>query len=209
MVQVTHCGDNTLKINTILLTAQKRFGMFGLEKTTMSEIARDVGISKASLYYYFPDKEHLYKKVIENEQEAFFHLIDKNILETSDHPEDMIRKFMAIRLNYFRTFFNLSRLRLEDFRHMKPVIEDILTDFRKKEINSLEIILKKGVDSGLFYCEDTHESSSLFLEMVRGVRSLLFHNKDLMYVEQEDYDTLLYKMNKITNIFIKSLKFRA
>ena len=207
MVQVTHCGDNTIKINTIICAAQKRFGLYGLEKTTMSEIARDVGISKASLYYYFPDKEHLYKKVIENEQEAFFELIEKNIKETSE-PEKMIRKFMAIRLNYFRTFFNLSRLRLEDFRHMKPVIEDVLADFRKKEIASLEIILNQGVDTGLFFCENTYESSSLFLEMVRGVRSLLFHNKDLMYVEQEDYDMLLDKMNKITNIFIKSLKIK-
>jgi len=33
------------------------FRRFGLAKVTMDEIAADLGISKAALYYYFPAKE--------------------------------------------------------------------------------------------------------------------------------------------------------
>lgn len=207
MVQIIHSGENVLRINTILKAAQKRFGMYGLEKTTMSEIAKDVGISKASLYYYFPDKENLYKEVVEMEQASFFELVDKNLQEAID-PEMMLKNFMAIRLNYFRTFFNLSRLRLEEFKHMKPMLEDTLNVFRKREVEALEIIIKKGIDIGVFFSQNANEISSLFLEMVRGVRSLVFHNKDLMYVEQEDYDILVRKMNDITDMFIKSLKYK-
>jgi AcrR family transcriptional regulator len=207
MVQIIHSGENVLRINTILKAAQKRFGMYGLEKTTMSEIAKDVGISKASLYYYFPDKEHLYKEVVEMEQASFFELVDKNLQEAIG-PEKMLKNFMDIRLNYFRTFFNLSRLRLEEFRHMKPMLEDTLNVFRKREVESLEIIIRKGIDKGEFFTQKPNEISSLFLEMVRGVRSLVFHNKDLMYVEPEDYEILVRKMNDITDMFIKSLKYK-
>lgn len=208
MVQIIHSGENILRINTILKAAQKRFGMYGLEKTTMSEIAKDVGISKASLYYYFPDKENLYKEVVEVEQAAFFELVEKNFREADD-PETKLKNFMDIRLSYFRTFFNLSRLRLEEFKHMKPMLEDTLSVFRKREVEALEMIIKEGIEKGVFYTETPHEISSLFLEMVRGVRSLVFHNKDLMYVEQDDYDALVRKMNGITDMFIKSLKYKG
>ncbi len=50
----------------ILEAALKRFKRFGLSKTTMEEIARDLDISKGSLYYYFTDKESIYVAVVEN-----------------------------------------------------------------------------------------------------------------------------------------------
>src|SRR5438128_9330539 len=60
------------KRETIIEAALKRFTHFGVGKTTMNEIADDLSISKASLYYYFPDKLNLYgavlQKIIEAEQ---------------------------------------------------------------------------------------------------------------------------------------------
>jgi AcrR family transcriptional regulator len=43
------------KVTSIIEAARKRFSHYGLTKTTMNEIAADIGMSKASLYYYFPD----------------------------------------------------------------------------------------------------------------------------------------------------------
>src|ERR1051325_6834770 len=60
------------KRQLILEAEQKRFSHFGVDKTTMNEIADDLALSKASLYYYFPDKLSLYaavlKKIIEAER---------------------------------------------------------------------------------------------------------------------------------------------
>lgn len=44
----------------IIEAALKRFAHYGLSKTTMTEIAKDISFSKALLYYYFPDKLSLY-----------------------------------------------------------------------------------------------------------------------------------------------------
>ena len=49
----------------IVEAAIKRFAHFGVAKTTMSEIAADISLSKASLYYYFPDKLSLYGAVLQ------------------------------------------------------------------------------------------------------------------------------------------------
>jgi AcrR family transcriptional regulator len=204
MVYITHSGENLSKINQILNVAQKRFGLYGLAKTTMHEIASDLGISKASLYYYFPDKEHLFRAVVEMEQDVFFQLVDKTLKENDD-PIDGLNKFVKIRLDYFKTFFNLSRLRLEEFNIVKPLISDTFHQFCKREIEIVQIILVKGIEKGIFAISNPEEIATLFLELLRGLRGLIFHNKELMYVEQEDYDMLEKKLELFTGIFIKGL----
>jgi AcrR family transcriptional regulator len=42
MVKIIHQGDNAEKLEAILMAAQKRFGIYGLEKTTMQDIAADL-----------------------------------------------------------------------------------------------------------------------------------------------------------------------
>ncbi len=204
MVYITHSGENLSKINQILKVAQKRFGLYGLQKTTMQEIAFDLGISKASLYYYFPDKEHLFKAVVEMEQDVFIQLIDDTLKENYD-PIDMLKKFVKIRLDYFKTFFNLSRLRLEEFKMVRPLLSDTLHQLRQKEAEIVELILLQGVERKKFSISNTRETAILFLELLRGLRGLIFQNKELMYVEQEEYDMLYTKLNLFTDIFIKGI----
>jgi TetR/AcrR family transcriptional repressor of mexJK operon len=46
-------GNADVKRIKILEAATRRFAHFGMAKTTMSEIAKDLNFSKALLYYYF------------------------------------------------------------------------------------------------------------------------------------------------------------
>ena len=94
MVYITHSGENAGKIGSILSAAQKRFGLYGLEKTSMKEIAADLGMSKASLYYYFPDKEGLFKAVVEMEQEEFF-LAVQQAQEVTPDPIVMLKEYTS------------------------------------------------------------------------------------------------------------------
>ena len=87
MVAIIHDGVNKAKLETILEAAGKRIATHGFEKTTMQEIATDLEISKAALYYYFPDKESLFSAVVEREMEEFFSLVRKmtDRLKRTDH----------------------------------------------------------------------------------------------------------------------------
>ena len=73
----------------IIEASQRRFGLYGIEKTSMREIADDLKLSKASLYYYFPDKESLYKAVVEKEQDEFIAKISERILSIQE-PEQLL-----------------------------------------------------------------------------------------------------------------------
>ena len=51
--------------NEIISAAKKLFALKGYSPTSMDDIARDVGITKASLYYFFKGKEEIFAAIIE------------------------------------------------------------------------------------------------------------------------------------------------
>ena len=53
------------KVDRIIEIAQARFDHFGYKKTTMEEIARDAGVSKKTIYEYFPSKEALFSFIMD------------------------------------------------------------------------------------------------------------------------------------------------
>lgn len=49
----------------IIEAAKKRFALNGYAPTSMDDIAKDVGINKASIYYFFKGKEQIFEAIIE------------------------------------------------------------------------------------------------------------------------------------------------
>lgn len=198
--------DRNEKVLQIIEVAQKRFGLFGIEKTSMREIAGDLKLSKASLYYYFPDKERLYKAVVEKEQEEFLGRISQRIRSISE-PEQLLQEYAVSRLSYFRSLLNLSRLRLETYSDLKPVFRDTMILFKEKEKQIIKQIFENGISMGAFYIADIDKTASLFLDLMKGLRLSLVSDKNTLFVEQEEYDLLLIKTIDFTDIFIKGLKY--
>ena len=50
----------------IIDTAESMFFRFGIRSVTMDDIAKELGISKKTIYHYFADKDNLVEKVTEN-----------------------------------------------------------------------------------------------------------------------------------------------
>jgi TetR/AcrR family transcriptional regulator len=196
------------KSEIILNAAQKRFSIYGVEKTSMREIADDVNMSKASLYYYFPDKESLYLKVIEKEQSEFLKSIMEDIRVISD-PGECLRKYAIKRLSYFRTLLNLGRLKVVEIYGLKPVLASTLARFSEEERKLVARILDSGRQSGQFGIQDIHKTAVLFLDLLKGLRSGFMTNKEITVINDSEYEALCNKVADITDIFIKGLMYSA
>jgi AcrR family transcriptional regulator len=202
------CGsDRSDKIRMIIEASQRRFGLYGIEKTSMREIADDLKLSKASLYYYFPDKESLYSAVVKKEQGEFLDKISERILSFHE-PEQLLLEYANARLSYFRTLLNLSRLRFEDYSDLKPAFRDTILLFKEKEKEIIIKIFEKGINKGIFFINDTDSTASLFLDLLKGLRISVVNDKKTLLIEQEEYAKLLENTNAFTKIFINGLKFK-
>jgi AcrR family transcriptional regulator len=199
--------DKNDKVEMILEASQKRFGLYGIEKTSMREIANDLKLSKASLYYYFPDKETLYKAVVEKEQIEFLSRISERISSIQE-PELLLLEYSNTRLSYFRTLLNLSRIRLEAYSDLKPAFRETIQKFKEKEKQIIRKIFEKGIEKGIFFIDDTDQTASLFLDLLKGLRVTLVNEKKTMFIEQDEYDKLLETTLAFTNLFIRALKFK-
>jgi AcrR family transcriptional regulator len=199
--------DKNDKVEMILEASQKRFGLYGIEKTSMREIANDLKLSKASLYYYFPDKETLYKAVVEKEQTEFLSRISERISRIQE-PEQLLLEYSNIRLSYFRTLLNLSRIRLEAYSDLRPAFRETIRIFKEKEKQIIKKIFEKGIEKGIFFIDDPDQTASLFLDLLKGLRVTLVNEKKTMFIEQDEYDQLLEKTLAFTSLFIRGLKFK-
>ena len=195
------------KAEAIIAAAQKRFALFGIEKTPMREIARDLRISKAALYYYFPDKESLYKSVLTMEHDEFLRILHTEI-ENSNDPVDNLRKFSQSRISYFRKLSNLGRLTLDSYDHLKPVIANLLEIFREEEKRTLVLILEKGIRQDLFRIDDTYKIATLFLDIIRGQIKLNLSGKDLLMADDAEFTLLSEKVKDMSDVFIKGLLYK-
>jgi AcrR family transcriptional regulator len=203
----TQGSEKSDKVQLIIEASQRRFGLFGVEKTSMREIANDLKLSKASLYYYFPDKESLYKAVVEKEQKEFIDKVTGRILSIEE-PEQLLREYCISRLSYFKTLLNLSRLRMESYSDLKPVFRETIQIFKEKEKEIIKKIFEKGKVNGIFFINDTDQTASLFLDLLKGLRVTVVNEKETLVIEQEEYDLLLEKTIAFTNLFIKGLKYK-
>ncbi|MDP4281082.1 MAG: TetR/AcrR family transcriptional regulator [Bacteroidota bacterium] len=189
----------------IIDAAQKRFGMYGYEKTAVQEIARDLGISKALVYYYFPDKAKLLHDVIQKEQKEFFRVLEGQICITCD-PTEKLNQYVSFRLEHFRSFVNLSKLRVEEYtRVIRPVMQDLINELREKDIEVVMNILELGIKQKQFVIPDLEGITNLFLEILRCLRHSVIRQKDFFMLSQEDYDLASKRVHQFLELFISGI----
>lgn len=70
--------------NKIKETAAKLFSENGYKSTSMREIAEAVGVTKAALYYHYPNKEDIFRSVVEDNFRNHLHKEMAIAAETDD-----------------------------------------------------------------------------------------------------------------------------
>jgi AcrR family transcriptional regulator len=78
----------------ILRIAGKLFGSVGFDRTSLRLIAEEAGVTKAALYYYFPDKEALYDKVVLDALQRLDDFVDARV-SSQDSPQERLHTFIA------------------------------------------------------------------------------------------------------------------
>ena len=85
------------KREEIISTAERLFFSEGYDDVSMNDIAKDVGMSKATLYLYFDNKDSLFFAVVLRGAEIMKSLIEKEM----ENVEKGIDKIFAYRSAYF------------------------------------------------------------------------------------------------------------
>ena len=178
------------KKEIILSIAQKKFARYGLQKTTIDEIARDAHISKALIYHYFSNKEDIFYTVLEKEVKMVESFIHKAVNREKSPPKKL-EAFIKTRLHKMLETVNLNELNKETLEIMWPEIEKGLINYRKKEIITVRNIIEDGIKNGYFKKIDSYKAAFSFLS--------LFRSLEVPWITDKEF----FDINEMVDFFLK------
>jgi len=153
---------------SILESARRLFARFGLKKTTMDDIAQQAGVGKATIYYYFRDKEEVFLKVIQKEADELLVRMKQAVAEY-DNPELKLRAMILERAVALAELVNLRWLNTAgDTLRYKELAKE-KSRLSQKEQKLLEQILREGKEQGLFSVEDPNFTARSLSELISAL----------------------------------------
>lgn len=193
------------KQTKILEAARDRFAHYGFSKVTMDEIASDVDMGKASLYYYFPTKEDLFFEVIKLEQNYFKKEI-KKVLDKDISACNKLKEYVQKRLYFFQQLINLGALNVHAYLEHKLMFKDLHDDFQKKELELIKEIIKEGQEKGEIKKELTADVPVVFLHILQGLRLRSLSRAKDKRLDEEQISELNKEMMITAGMFVKGIK---
>ena len=194
------------KRDQILEKAVMRFAHFGIQKTTMNEIADDLSMSKPSVYYYFPDKISLVmaviNRIISEYQDRLAELFSR-----SENLHDAIFSMLDLRREFFQKYFMLHLGDQVDLHLAKQEFRESIIEIRNKEIELVKEVFERAVQSGSIKIEDATDTAALFLDTLAGINICVMGRQERQLVpDNKGFDEVLAKQKQLAEIFLRGLE---
>ncbi|MBC7365122.1 MAG: TetR/AcrR family transcriptional regulator, partial [Candidatus Aminicenantes bacterium] len=144
VLSVSSTGDQLRQ--RLLAQSRELFFRYGFSRVSMDELAEELGISKATIYRYFPDKESLLREVLREVREATLSELE----ELQKRSELRCReKLMSFFTSLGQTMSLINRELLKDIKFKLPDIWQEIEAFRREKIFPVfcQIVLE-GVKKG-------------------------------------------------------------
>lgn len=130
----------------ILAAAEKVFAEAGFGGATMQLIADMAGLPKANLHYYFPTKEALYRKVVQNIFDIWLHAADT--FDDAPDPATGIGAYIDAKMEISRRHPDGSKVWASEVMHGAPVIQDYLETTLRDWTAGREALIQRWIDEG-------------------------------------------------------------
>ncbi len=96
--------------DTILNSAIKLFSEKGFDATSVDEVAKDAGVNKAMIYYYFSNKEGLLNSIVRKSVNDFTSIIDKIDVSKYSSLREFIYDIVRLAVDYIDSNVEIIRI---------------------------------------------------------------------------------------------------
>lgn len=117
----------------ILNYSKDKFHSSGFYKTSMDELARELQVSKKTIYKYFPSKENLLEEICTDTSCEIMNKLE-SITEGGD---DVVVKFVKILNMHSNWMINISDKWIKDLSIHAPGIKKGIDEMKNKQINKV------------------------------------------------------------------------
>jgi len=157
------------KAESILAAAKRTFLAAGFGAVSMDTIAREAGVSKATVYAHFAGKEELFGAVIGRECESYFARFSAGELDPRDARASLTvlgRRFLELLLS--PDAIALYRIILAEVTRFPGLGEVFWRAGPERQRVQIEAFLRSAAASGTLALSDTRLAAEQFVSLVRG-----------------------------------------
>lgn len=173
----------------IKLTSTSLFLKAGLRSVSMDDIAREMGVSKKTLYKYFDNKESLIEEIVRDytceEQSTVCGILEK--------ARDAIDEMFGVARHITRLFRSMSPYVMYDLQKYYPASWKTLWEFQSKFVfMTIHDNLKKGMKEGLYRTD-----------MDPAIIAKLYVGKTFILVDEEQFPLQEFDRRTLFNEHIR------
>lgn len=145
-------NNQSEKRDLIITAAENLFHRYGYSKTSIDDIARDSGLGKGTIYYYFESKEDIFQEVVKINSESFFKILNDMIKAQTDFSE----KFRLAISMPVKIAYEHAPLMIDALKNFPPKylirFDEIRNENKLKMISIVESVLQTGAEQNAITC---------------------------------------------------------
>ncbi|MCC4768019.1 MAG: TetR/AcrR family transcriptional regulator [Methanosarcina vacuolata] len=134
------------------------FARYGIKKTSIEDLTKDLGIAKSSFYSFFSSKEDLFLQIFKEEREALKdNLLENSFLKYRTEPDKAVRAYLHYLLNivnnhpvWKKVFIEKEYVELTIFLSSEEKIRNI----HKENVAMILPFFEEWADAGLLIDKD-------------------------------------------------------
>ncbi len=161
--------ENNVEIkNRILNAAQRQFLIYGFTKVTMDEIAAKIGMSKKTIYKFYPSKADVVNaiadKMFAEAEQGLQNIVQNTQVNFIEKLRNMMT-FIGLHLS------KLSQPLIEDIRQNAPQLWEKISDYRIKSIyKNFGSLIHEGRQKGIFRSDiDEHLVLLIYVNVIQNI----------------------------------------
>jgi len=186
-------------------SAMQCFKKFGLDKTTLDDIAKAVGFNKASLYYYYKNKEDIFIEVAIKEGEQYLELLqEKTLLKKG--VENKVWFYMQSRFDYYKNVLNMNRVSSDTLNKILPKFFELYDAMMKQEKKFLSQVIKRAVENGELIKNNTDKIADVLINISDALKHSEEQKAILKNEDSVDYTQGISDMKFLVSLIFKGLK---
>jgi AcrR family transcriptional regulator len=178
---------------TIAQAAKAVFAERGYQGATLEEIAQRAGMSKATIYIYYKNKDDLFLQVVE-ELVNMAMAITAEEATTSRPPIEKLYAMVRNKMEFYERERDFFRIYLNERHGLEIAPKDphkqALREMYLQGVQTLAKVIQEGVDVGVLRPMDSRRLAFFLQEMMSTIQIHRFQGKAKTSV-QEDVEQLL------------------
>lgn len=133
----------------ILKAAERVFQKWGINKTTMEDIAHEAGKGKSTLYYYYQSKEEIFDAVVIVEFEKVLQKA-RELAQEAETAKERLITYIVESIYEMKNRISTYTIIREEIKRNQNFIKKLRDVFQVREESYIKEILKSGVENKEF-----------------------------------------------------------